>query len=202
MSLPLAFQTDLATIPSAVPYLSADPDQAAFWRRRLEPFPGLLVGVVWAGEPRVFQPQASAIDRRRSIALERLAPLADVPGVTFVSLQKGEPAAQLRGSAFAPVMLDWMEEMNDFAATAALVEALDLVISVDTSVAHLAGALGKPVWLLNRFDTCWRWLLDRNDSPWYPSLWQFRQPKPGDWDSVLTQLRSALGNLARSRQMS
>jgi ADP-heptose:LPS heptosyltransferase len=92
---------------------------------------------------------------------------------------------------------DWTHELADFADTAALTEALDLVISVDTSVLHLAGALGKPVWLLNRFDTCWRWLLDRDDSPWYPSLRQFRQPNAGDWDSVMTQVRKALAMLLR-----
>jgi ADP-heptose:LPS heptosyltransferase len=92
---------------------------------------------------------------------------------------------------------DWTDELGDFADTAALIEALDLVVTVDTSVVHLAGALGKPVWLLNRFDTCWRWLLDRTDSPWYPTLRQFRQPTPGDWDAVLAAVRAALARLAR-----
>ena len=89
-------------------------------------------------------------------------------------------------------MVDWTGELTDFGETAALVKTLDLVIGVDTAVVHLAGAMGKPVWLLNRFDTCWRWLRDRDDSPWYPTLRQFRQPKPGDWESVVERLRVAL----------
>src|SRR5208337_1118017 len=112
-----------------------------------------------------------------SMPLARLAPLAEVPGVSLVSLQVGEAAGQLPDSPLADVVHDWTAELGDFAETAALIEALDLVISVDTAVVHLAGALGKPVWLLNRFDTCWRWLLGRDDSPWYPTLRQFRQPR-------------------------
>jgi hypothetical protein len=91
---------------------------------------------------------------------------------------------------------DWMHELDDFADTAALVQALDLVVTVDTSIVHLAGALAKPVWLLNRFDTCWRWLLDRTDSAWYPTIRQFRQPRPGDWDTVLAAVRAALAQRA------
>ncbi|HZB93642.1 MAG TPA: tetratricopeptide repeat protein [Stellaceae bacterium] len=196
MSLPFVFQTRLATIPGEVPYLAADPDAALAWRRRLDAFQGLKVGLVWAGNPRLAQPQATAIDRRRSMPLDRLAPLAAVPGVTFVSLQKGEARAQLRRSAFAPLMPDWTEELQDFADTAALIEALDLVISVDTAVVHLAGALGKPVWLLNRFDACWRWLEGRDDSPWYPSLRQFRQSAPGDWEGVVARVAAELARLA------
>jgi ADP-heptose:LPS heptosyltransferase len=97
-------------------------------------------------------------------------------------------------------LYDFTADLHDFADTAALIDGLDLVISVDTAVAHLAGALGKPVWLLNRFDTCWRWLLDRDDSPWYPSLRQFRQPHPGDWGSVIRRVRDALRRLAAGDQ--
>ncbi len=93
-------------------------------------------------------------------------------------------------------MSDWTDELTDFAETAALVETLDLVIGVDTAVVHLAGAMGKPVWLLNRFDTCWRWLRDRDDSPWYPTLRQFRQTAPGDWESVVARVRVALAEAA------
>jgi hypothetical protein len=129
-------------------------------------------------------------DQRRSIALEQFSALADVSGVSFVSLQKGPAAAQLPPSDI--VLHDWTEQLTDFGETAALIEALDLVISVDTAVAHLAGALGRPIWLLNRFDRCWRWLLNRDDSPWYPTLRQFRQPQPGDWPSVLDGVRAEL----------
>ena len=142
------------------------------------------------------------MDRRRSITLGHfatLAELADVSGLSFVSLQKGEAAMQTSSPPPGLVIEDWTNELRDFGDTAALIESLDLVISVDTSVVHLAGALGKPVWLLNRFDTCWRWLLNRDDSPWYPSLRQFRQPKAGDWDSVMLEVRKALAQFAAGR---
>jgi hypothetical protein len=115
------------------------------------------------------------------MALATLGPLAEAPGVSFVSLQKGKSATQAAVPPPAMSLVDHTADLKDFADTAALIDNLDLVISVDTSVAHLAGGMGKPVWLLNRFDTCWRWLLDRDDSPWYPTLRQFRQPSPGDW---------------------
>ena len=121
------------------------------------------------------------MDRRRSLRLSQFAPLAEVPGVVFVSLQKGEPAAQAKTPPPGMRLIDWTTELKDFADTAALAECLDLVISVDTAVAHLAGALGKPVWVLNRFDTCWRWLVGREDSPWYPTMRLFRQPRFLDW---------------------
>lgn len=191
MSLPLAVGTTLDTIPSEVPYLTADPALVAGWRERLTCFHGLRVGLVWAGSLRP-EPELIAIDRRRSITLAMMAPLGEVSGVSFISLQKGEPAAQSANAGLGLALHDFTASLQDFADTAALIEALDLVISVDTSVAHLAGALGKPIWLLNRFDTCWRWLLDRDDSPWYPQLRQFRQPSPGDWNSVMRAVRDAL----------
>ena len=138
----------------------------------------------------------SAWDSRRSITLDTLAPLGQIPGVQFISLQKGPPAAQVTHPPHNMKLLDFTEDLHDFADTAALVENLDLVISVDTAVAHLAGALGKPVWLLNCFDNNWRWLLDRDDSPWYPTLRQFRQPTPGDWPSVISSAQDALQRLA------
>ncbi len=191
LSLPRAFSTTVANIPS-VPYLAADSEEVAAWRRRLADLEGVRVGLVWAGLSRPNQPEADRIDRRRSITLRHFAKLADVPGVSFVSLQKGQPASQTSSPPPGLLVHDWTDELYDFADTAALIECLDLVISVDTSVVHLAGALGKPVWLLNRFDTCWRWLLGRDDSPWYPTLRQFRQPKPDDWDSVVMDVRTAL----------
>jgi len=197
MSLPLAFATRIETIPADIPYLWADAQKAAYWRERLERgksasgetarsgYAPLKVGLVWAGGARPHLPRANRIDKRRSMSLSQLAPLAGVPGVAFVSLQKGGPAEQARTPPSGMHLLDWSNELNDFADTAALIESLDLVISVDTAVAHLAGALGKPVWVLNRFDTCWRWLLERPDSPWYPTMRLFRQPAAGDWDSVI-----------------
>jgi tetratricopeptide (TPR) repeat protein len=198
LSLPHAFGTTLATIPGEVPYLAADAAKAIAGRQRLADLPGLRVGLVWSGNPRLWKVDTSIMDRRRSISVEQFRALAAVRGVSFVSLQKGEAASQTRPSGM--VIHDWTSELHDFADTAALIEALDLVISVDTSVAHLAGALGKPVWLLNRFDTCWRWLLGRDDSPWYPTLRQFRQSEAGDWDGVLTPVRQALTQLVGGRR--
>jgi Flp pilus assembly protein TadD len=178
MSLPHRLGTTLETIPAG-PYLAADPGLVAAWAARLAALPGLKVGLVWAGN-RDF-----AADARRSIDPALLAPLLGVPGATFVSLQLGARAP-------APALADWTGEIEDFADTAGLVAALDLVIGVDTASVHLAGALGKPVWLLNRFDSCWRWLRDRPDSPWYPTLRQFRQASPGDWEGVIGAARAAL----------
>jgi tetratricopeptide (TPR) repeat protein len=194
MSLPLLFRTTLETIPGTSPYLAAPQDAVARWRRRLGLEPGrLAVGLVWAGNPGRLTSLHAAIDRKRSIPLQHLAPLFAVPGTRFVSLQKDrrpgdDPAAY--------GLLDPMDEVRSFADTAAIVAGLDLVITVDTSVVHLAGALGQRVWLLNRRETCWRWLLDRDDSPWYPSLRQFRQTASGDWQSVIGKLGTALAALA------
>ncbi|MEO8926922.1 MAG: tetratricopeptide repeat protein [Caulobacteraceae bacterium] len=196
LSLPLAFGTTLGAIPAAIPYLAADPEDAARWRERLAALPGLKVGLVWAGEPKLGYPDRAAVDHRRSIALAAMAPLGEVAGVSFVSLQKGAAAARAADPPPGLALADFTAELNDFADTAALVDGLDLVISVDTSVAHLAGAMGKRVWMLNRFDTCWRWLVGRDDSPWYPTLRQFRQSAPGDWASVMGAAREALRVLA------
>lgn len=189
MSLPLVFGTVETTIPASEGYLRADPVAVAAWRDRL---PRPAVGLVWAGSPRRHDAVLEAADRRRSIGLHQLAPLASVPGVTFVSLQKGEAAAQVADAPPEMCLLDPTAALTDFDATAALVSALDLVITVDTAVAHLAGGLGVPVWVLNRFDTCWRWLVGRDDSPWYQSLTLFRQPAPGAWDAPIEAVRQAL----------
>ncbi len=179
-------------IPRTVPYLAADAAAVAAWHERLSALPGLRVGLCWAGNPRRDHPSAYAIDRRRSITLAQYAPLANVAGVHFVSLQKGDAAGQTVAPPIGLSLHDWTDELLDFADTAALIQALDLVITVDTAVAHLAGALGKPVWILNRFDACWRWLVDRDNSPWYPTARLFRQPKPDDWDSVVAKVATAL----------
>jgi hypothetical protein len=192
LSLPLAFRTTVATIPAAVPYLHADPQQSAVWQTRLAALPGRKIGLVWAGSPLSPQPKALAMDRRRSMTLQQFAPLAEIAGLCLVSLQKGDAATQARNPPDGMMLHDWTEELWDFADTAELIDALDLVISVDTSVVHLTGALGKPVWVLNRFDQCWRWLSDRTDSPWYPTARLFRQPAPGDWSSVIREVAAAL----------
>lgn len=195
MSLPLALGTTLETIPSAVPYVHAAPEKSASWRSRLAALPGLKVGLVWAGSPRPHNPLAHEVDKRRSITLNHYAPLAAVPGLCLVSLQKGEPSAQARTPPDGMALHDWTEELDDFSDTAALVDALDLVVSVDTSIVHLAGALGKPVWILNRHDQCWRWLTDRSDSPWYPTARLFQQRDAGLWDDVIAQVTWELRGL-------
>ncbi len=193
MSLPLAFGTLWDSIPERGSYLVADPDRVAAWRKRLAPYPRPWVGLVWAGDPRRNQPSANRIDRRRSLQAGQLAPLAGAPG-TLVSLQKGDAALQTLPDGLS--VLDWTAELHDFADTADLVAALDLMISVDTSPAHLAGALGVPVWLLNRYDSCWRWRLEGATSPWYPTMRLFRQPAPGDWSAVLGEVAAMLRGLA------
>jgi tetratricopeptide (TPR) repeat protein len=196
MSLPLAFKTTLANIPARIPYLRSRVDKVLHWRARLGKKTKLRVGLVWSGGFRPHQPELWAVNERRNIPLAQLAALND-PNVEFYSLQKGEPAqseaAELRSKHWnGPALIDHTNQLLDFSDTAALIENLDLVISVDTATAHLAGALGKPVWILNRFDSCWRWLLDRSDSPWYPTVRLYRQEQPGDWDGVVQRVRNDL----------
>jgi tetratricopeptide (TPR) repeat protein len=194
MRLPYIVGTTLQNIPAATPYLAADPNEVAAWRQRLGAPSGLRVGLCWSGQ-RSRAPGYLAWNHRRSIALETLEPLAKISAVQWISLQTDPPAQD--GAARERLQLqDFTADLHDFSDTAALIENLDLVISVDTAVAHLAGALGKPVWLLNPFDACWRWLLDREDSPWYPTLRQFRQPAPWDWQSVISRVHEALQRVA------
>ena len=185
LSLPLALGTTITTIPGATPYLHADAARVASWQARLAAIAGNgpRIGLVWAGNPGVSLPAKAAMDRRRSLGPEQLAPLIETPGMHFFTLQKDGPAAPAHFR-----LVDVMDEIGDFADTASLIVNLDLIISVDTAVAHLAAALGKPVWLLNRFDTCWRWLTGRRDSPWYPTMRIYRQPWPDDWSSVLADV--------------
>ena len=194
LSLPLAFKSELATIPAAIPYLNADPDQSRAWKDRLGAKTKLRVGLVWAGGIRPNQPVS--VNQRRNIPLAKFAVLNN-PNVDFYSLQKGQPGeaelADLKHNRWSgPDIADLTGAIGDFADTAAFIDNLDLVITVDTATAHLAGALGKPVWILNRFDTDWRWLLDRTDSPWYPTAKIYRQDTPGDWDGVLQRVKTDL----------
>jgi tetratricopeptide (TPR) repeat protein len=199
LSLPLAFATRLETIPSTTPYLSAPEDKTWAWRERLGRHEKPRIGVVWAGNPRKELPGANRIDGQRSITLDRLAPLFQMSACAFFSLQKGDDAVrQLRHTEWRAQIIDHTDELHDFSDTAALIENLDLVISVDTSVAHLAGALGKPFWLLNRYNTCWRWLLDRDDSPWYPTARLFRQDSTREWDPVIARVAAALSDHVRA----
>ncbi len=193
MSLPLACGTELSSIPGMVPYLHSDPVRVASWRMRLGEKRGLRVGLAWAGDPRKAQPMAAAMDKQRSMPFQQLLPLFDVPGIEFFCLQMGEARAQMEGSAG---LRDFTGELHDFQDTACLIENLDLVISVDTSIVHLCGALARPVWMMDRHGHCYRWLPDREDSPWYPSLRIFRQDTPGDWSGVVKRILPALRQLA------
>ena len=201
MSLPLAFGTRLDNIPGRPFYIAADPELIAVWEQRVGKRTRPRVGLVWSGGFRDDQPEVRFANARRNISLELLGPLAS-PDIEFFSLQKGlEAEAQLARLLAAgwhgPYLRDFTAQLDDFADTAALIAQLDLIISVDTSTAHLAAAMGKPVWLLNRFDTCWRWLLQRRDSPWYPSLRVYRQERPGDWEGVVSEVHDDLRAFVR-----
>lgn len=191
MSLPRVMQTRLETIPDTAPYLTADEKEVLEWRKRLEPLASgkPRVGLVWAGSTRLHSPSLAMIDRRRSIAPEMLAPIVKNKNIHFFSLQKdGLKAPEALG------LIDLMDECNDFMDTAALIANLDLVVTVDTAVAHLAGALGKPVWVMNRFDSCWRWQRGRETTPWYSTMRLFHQPKAGDWESVIARIAAELAH--------
>jgi len=194
MSLPRIFGTTLETIPANVPYLKADPNLIDRWRGKLASHPvGLKVGLAWAGSPEFRE------DRFRSPHLPAMAPLGGIAEVQFYSLQKGYAAAEARQPPAGFDLIDWTDEIEDFADTAALVENLDLVISSDTAVVHLAGAMGKPVWVLLPFAPGVFWMLGRSDSPWYPTMRLFRQPQPKDWQSVIVQVAEELRKLAVRR---
>lgn len=207
MSLPLEFATTLANIPNNVPYLKCSEDKAAWWAARLGKTEKLRVGLVWSSGFRPNRPELWRANARRNIPLQQLASLRELPGIEYISLQKGQEGEaqlhELRRSGWrGPEIRDFAEELNDFSDTAALIDNLDLVLSVDTSTAHLAGALGKPVWLIARYDACWRWLLGRNDSPWYPTLTLFRQVRPNEWEAVVEAIAQGLAGLSSAHPVS
>jgi hypothetical protein len=189
LSLPAIFETTLETIPADVPYLSADPICVAEWEKELRNYPGLKVGIAWQGNPGYRR------DYLRSIPLEHFLPLA-LNGVQLISLQYGVGSEQLHARPYAPI-LDIADRLGDFEDTAAIMSNLDLVISSDCGVVHLAGALGVEVWVALPWIADWRWLRERTDSPWYPSMRLFRQRGPGDWADVFERVRSEL--LARTQ---
>jgi hypothetical protein len=189
LSLPRAFATRLDTIPAAAPYLAAGPGMVAAWARRLPPAP-YRVGIAWQGNP------DSVIDRGRSVPLACFAPLARVPGVQLVSLQRGVGAGQLDRLPAGMTVIDpgagFDQGSGAFMDTAAVMMNLDLVVTSDTSIAHLAGALGRPVWVALQASPDWRWLRDRDDSPWYPAMRLFRQKRRGEWDEVFARIAGHL----------
>jgi Flp pilus assembly protein TadD len=192
MSLPLAFRTTPDTVPAVVPYLSAESSRVDAWNQRLGERDRPRIGLVWGG--RRYAP----INYPRDISLAALRPLFSLEA-TFIGLQKDIADSDRPILDGLPQLMRLGEALGDFSDTAALIENLDLVITVDTAVAHLAGALGKPVWLLNRYASCWRWLQDREDSPWYPTLRQFRQSVVGDWTRVVTTVRDAATEFLQAR---
>jgi tetratricopeptide (TPR) repeat protein len=183
LSLPRLFKTRLESIPAATPYLHVPADAAGRWNKRLAGMNGVKIGVVWAGNPEHVN------DSRRSVALTQFEPLFGVRGTSFVSLQFGPRTADLKKlKSGRRTIEDLSPSFGDFIETAAAIDTLDLVITVDTSVAHLAGGLGKPVWVLLPWVTDWRWMLNREDSPWYPSMRLFRQKKDEDWADVIARM--------------
>jgi ADP-heptose:LPS heptosyltransferase len=191
LSVPGILGTSLDTIPAEIPYLFADPALVAQWGERLEGVRGPRIGINWRGRPKT---------RQRDIPIECIRSLAELSGMRFISLQKGEGRAEMLSaipdrSQIVDLGDDFDTTHGAFMDSAAIMMNLDLVISSDTSVPHLAGALGVPVWLALPFGPDWRWLLDRNDSPWYPTMRLFRQKTPGDWNGIFDEIRAELHKL-------
>jgi Flp pilus assembly protein TadD len=194
LSLPFAFATDFDTIPAGIPYVYADPSLVEAWRQRLRGN-SFRIGLAWAGNPNYPH------ELWRSIPLQQLALLTSIEGTTFYSLQLGPPARQVLELGPRVRIVDLQAEQKDFADTAAIVADLDLVISIDTAVAHLAGAMGKPVWILLNNSPDWRWMLEREDSPWYPTARLFRQSTFGNWQDVVAQVDRQLRQLVAKTAM-
>ncbi len=187
LSLPLIFRTTIDTIPAEIPYIKVDEVLLQKWKDKTKEHKSeFKVGLSWAGNPKHKN------DRNRSFPLETFAPLVKFDNIVFYSLQKGKGSKQAKNPPHGMKLIDYTDEIIDFSDTAALIMNLDLVISADTAVAHLAGALGKPVWTLLPFVPDWRWMLNREDSPWYPTMRLFRQPATGDWKSVIVNVMNKL----------
>lgn len=188
MSLPAALGLQLSDLPVALSYLTPDPARVEKWRARLADLPRPLVGLVWAGRP------THTNDRNRSLSLTDLAPLAQ-EGITFLALQKGSAAVQAAAPPAGMSLHSLSDEIRDFDDTAAILSIIDTLVSVDSSPVHLAGALGRPAWVMLPFVPDWRWLVNRNDTPWYPSVRLFRQPEPKQWRPVMEDIARALREL-------
>lgn len=192
MSLPMVMGLKLDDLPGpTMPYLTPEPERLAHWQQRLAHLPRPLVALVWAGRPTHFN------DANRSMTLETLAPLA-MPGVSFVAIQQGPAAEQAKQPPAGMSLLSLSEEIRDFEDTAAILSVADALISVDSSPVHLAGALGRPAWVMLPMVPDWRWLLQREDTPWYPSVQLVRQLQRGDWSSVMQRLAQVVRELVAS----
>jgi hypothetical protein len=196
-SLPLAFHTEFGNIPGGVPYLNVDAKAVSRWRERLASLPGLKVGLNWHGNP---EAEKRAALQARSFPLEAAAPLSGLPEVSLVSLQKGAGAEQIAQVGFGGTIIqltdpNFMGPDEIAEETAAIMMGLDLVITADTAIAHLAGALGVPVWVVLQAVPDWRWFIERSDSPWYPTMRLFRQVRSGDWPEVFERVAIELAAL-------
>jgi hypothetical protein len=190
--LPRLHGTTIDTIPARIPYLQVDPARAENWRARLDELVQPCtrrIGIAWAGRP------THNNDLNRSISLAAFAPIAGLDGITLVSLQKGAAVRAIADYSGPAPLINLGAEISDFVDTAAIIEARDLVVTVDTAIAHLAGAMGKPVWILLPYAPDWRWLLDREDSPWYATARLFRQQCPGDWCSLMRRVAQEVAEL-------
>jgi len=204
LSLPLAFKTSLVSIPHPAPYLCADEAKARYWHGRIGSSPKLKVGLAWSGGLRPDRPEWRSINEKRNIPLEVFCRGLNAVDAGFFSLQKGEQAEaeiRLRQQDYWPQgnFYNFMDEDREFSDTAAIIANLDVVVSVCTSIAHLSAALGKPTWILLKFDNDWRWLLEREDSPWYQSAKLYRQAKDQLWEPVLRRVASDLTKLVETR---
>jgi Tetratricopeptide repeat len=190
---------DMKSIPNSKREFFLKPQDVANWGERFKELPsGIRVGVCWAGMARATDPNAAAIDAIRSTTLDQFAKLA-IPSIVWVSLQKGPPAEQIKTPPRNMMIADYTDEMHDFYETCCAAANCDLVITVDTAVVHATASVGVPTWMLSRWDGCWRWFGDRNDSPWYPSLRQFVQPSHGDWDGMVANVASELRKFVASK---
>jgi Tfp pilus assembly protein PilF len=188
MSLPYIFDTTLENIPVMVPYINIERETIDKWKEQIGNSKSYKIGIAWSGKDRQGE------NDLRSLSLSDFAPLADVPNVEFFSLQKGKASSQAENPPNQMRLHNFSSQISDFVDTAAIIKCLDLVITIDTSVAHLAGALNCSVWTLLRFNHCWRYLLERKDSPWYPSMKLYRQSSEGDWKNVIQQVAIDLRN--------
>ncbi len=189
--LPRLHGTTLDNVPGGVPYLKADPEKSARWRARLDELSSPArprIGLVWAGRPTHMN------DRNRSVTLNTFAPITDIDGVSFISLQKGQGVDQIGGYFGRAPLINLGPEIDDFGDSAAVISHLDLVVTVDTAIGHLTGAMGKPAWIMLPYAPDWRWLQQRSDTPWYPTVRLFRPSAPKDWPSITSAVATALSN--------
>jgi len=206
LSLPHALKIEPSSIKNTTSYLKASKEKTAFWRKKLDWCNEFRVGLVWSGGFRPNQPDVRSVHQRRNINLKEFEGF-HVPGMQLFSLQKGYPAEEdykglVNQNWKGPIIIDYTDELNDFSDTAAFIENLDLVISVDTSSAHLAAALGKSIWLLNRYDSCWRWMSDTDQSLWYSTMKIYRQDEVKNWEKVICMVKADLIHLIKSKDIS